>query len=278
MVFLDYKKLRVLILVLIGFMPLFFMTVALGLGLTWVGGALAGIGMLFIILIIGYAALGKNAWIKAVEQEGILLFNLNSTGVVPVGIARIKQNKFGQKLFSFQQGNEEVSRLYDREVAWTLKQPLEGQYEVLRNPDTQKKVIRIELEEDSFAKAVFFTSYLQVLIFNEQSGSFVTKSELGDQERDKLITYLTLNEQRELRELNATLNNFIRNYADRLNEVLGGIVSSTGFKVIVVIIILLVVGALAWFFVPGFQETVVGVPQGVQQVAATGLPDIPLNT
>jgi len=117
MPFLDYKKIRFLTLVLVGFMPMFFMTIAIGLGLTWIGGALAGISSLFVILILGNAALSKNAWIKAVEREGILLFNLNSTGIIPVGVARIKQNKFGQKLFSFKQENEELTRLYDREIA-----------------------------------------------------------------------------------------------------------------------------------------------------------------
>lgn len=277
MPFLDYKKVRILTLALVGFMPLFFMTAAIGVGLTWIGGALAGIGSLLILLILGNASLGKNSWVKAVEREGILLFNLNSTGIIPTGIARIKQNKFGQKLFSFKQGNEEVTRLYDREAGWTLKEPLQGSYEILRNKANGRKTIKIELEEDSFAKSAYFTDYMQVLIFNEQSGNFITKQELGDQERDKLITYLTLNEQRELRELNATLNNFIRNYADRLNEVLGGIIGSTGFKVVVVIIILLVLGALAWFFLPGFQETITGVPEGVKTVVDTGLPSVPIT-
>lgn len=278
MPFLDYRKIRILVLVLLSFMPLFFMTMALAIGLNWLGGALVGISSMFILLIIGNAALTKNAWIKAIEKEGILLLNLNSTGIIPTGIARIKQNKFGQKLFSFKQGDEEVSRLYDREAGWTLKEPLEGTYEILRNKETGKKMVRIELEEDSYAKSVYFTDYMSCLIFNEQSGNFITKQELGDQERDKLITYLTLNEQRELRELNATLNNFIRNYADKLNQVAGGMVNSTGFKVVIVIIVLAVLGVLLWVFLPGFREMVTGVPETVSSVIPmpTGNPSTPI--
>lgn len=277
MVLLDYKKVKSITLLMIGFLPMFFMTLAIGgLRLTWIGGAAAGVFALIVLLIIGNDLLSKNAWVRAVEREGIMLFGLNSTGIIPTGIARIRQNKLGQKLFFFKHGNEEVTRLYDREVSWTLKEPMTGFFEILRDKETGKKKVRIELDEDSFAKSVYFTDYMQCLIFNEQAGSFITKQELGDQERDKQITYLTLNEQRELRELNATLNNFIRNYADRLNEVVGGIIGSTAFKVIIVIIILLVIGALCYMYVPGVQEAINGVPKAVSGIIPTGQPKTPI--
>jgi hypothetical protein len=168
--------------------------------------------------------------------------------------------------------------LYDREAGWTLKEPLKGTYEVLRSRESNKKFIKIVLEEDSFAKSVYFTDYMQCLIFNEQAGNFITKQELGDQERDKLITYLTLNEQRELRELNATLNNFIRNYADRLSQVFGGIVNSTWFRVLIVILVILVLVGLAWMFIPGFREAVLGAPKTVSGIipVPSGNPTTPI--
>jgi hypothetical protein len=264
MTFFDYRKIRIGTMAVVGFVPIFFMTIAMGgLGLTWVGGASAGIFGMIVTIMIGNMVLTNNNWIKAIEKEGILLFDLNSTGIIPIGIARLKQNKLGQKLFSFSQGDEEVNRLYDREVAWTLKEPLKGTYNILREKETGKKVIQIQLEEETFTKSVFFSDYMQCLIFNSQAGNFITKSELGDQEREKLIGYLTLNEQRELRELNRTITTFTRDYANRLSEVVGGILGSNGFKIIIVIILLIAAGAIVWLYVPGVQQAVMGVPKAV---------------
>jgi hypothetical protein len=277
MVFFDYRKVRIGVLAITGFAPLFLMTLAMGFRLTWIGGAIVGLGGMIVTVFIGNVLLTKNAWVKAIEKEGILLMDLTSAGVIPTGIARLKQNKFGQKLFSFTQGDEEVTRLYDREVGWTLKEPLEGGYQILRSKETGKKYVQIQLEEDTFAKSVFFTDYMQCLIFNSQSGSFLTKSELGDNEREKLITYLTLNEQRELRELRKTLTEFMRDYANRLQQILGGLVNSNGFKILIIVLILLGIGAAIWFLVPGAKEAIMGAPNAVGGLIPSGKPVTPLK-
>jgi len=274
---LDYRKLRILVLGLTGFMPLFFMTMAMGgFGLNWIGGTLIGIASLIILVFLSNSVLSKNPWIKAIDRAGILLFNLTSTGIVPVGIARIKSNPIGQKLFSFKQGNQEVTRLYDREVGFTLKEPLEGEYWIERDKENGKKFVCVRLEEDSYAKSVFFSDYMQLLIFNEQAGNFITKSELGDQERDKLITYLTLNEQREIRELKIEAHNLNRNYADKLHEITGGLAGSNIFKLIIIVAFIFIVGAIAWFYVPGLKESIMGMTQNLTGTVNTGLSSTPI--
>lgn len=276
--FLDYNKIKMLSIAMVGFVPLFAMTIAMGgLRFNWLGGAGVGIASLIIMIVIGKTMLDGNSFVRAIQKEGILLFNLNSTGLVPTAIARIKQNKFGQKLFAFKQGDEEVTRLYDRDVAWTLKQPLEGTYEIFKHKETGKKLIRIEIEEDSFSKSVFFSDYLQCLFFNEQDGNFLTKQELCEHEKSKTIQYLTLNEQRELREMTHTLRDFMRNYADRLAQVGAGMVGNPSFKIIIVILIVVAIGAAIWFMNPmGIQQMVMDAPAKIVP-NVSGLPSAPIN-
>lgn len=259
MVFLDYKKVKLGMIAVASFTPLFFMTLAMGgLRFNWIGGAGVGVASMIVITIIANDILSKNSWVKAIEKEGIMFFGLNSSGIVPTGIARIKQNRFGQKLFSFKQGAEEVTRLYDRDVTWTLKEPMEGTVEYQRDKETGKKRIVIILEENTFAKSVYFSDYMSCLYFNEQDGSFLTKQELCDHEKDKMIQYLTLNEQREIRELRVSIDNLLRDYANRLAAVGQGLAGNSGLKWILIIIVVIVIGALIYMFVPGVKETVGG--------------------
>jgi len=266
MVFLDYKKVKMGMLVVTAFIPLFFMTLAMGgLKWNWIGGAGVGIASMIVVVVIANDLLSKNSWVRAVEREGIMFFGLNSSGIVPTGIARIIPNRFGQKLFSFKQGDEEVTRLYDREVTWTLKEPMEGSVEYQKDKETGKKRIVITMEENTFAKSVFFSDYLSCLYFNEQDGSFITKQELCDHERSKMIKYLTLNEQREIRELRVSIDNLLRDYANRLAAVGNGLASNSALKWILVIIAVIIIGVLVYMFVPGVKETIGGaVPQAAQ--------------
>jgi hypothetical protein len=56
MAFFDYRKVRLLILAVTGFMPLFFMTLAMGgLKLSWIGGAASGLAVLAVLLAQSYA-------------------------------------------------------------------------------------------------------------------------------------------------------------------------------------------------------------------------------
>jgi hypothetical protein len=269
MVFLDYKKVKFGMIAVTGFVPLFFMTLAMGgLKFNWIGGAGVGIASLIVVTIISNDMLSKNSWVRAIEKEGIMLFGLNSSGIVPTGIAHIKQNRFGQKLFSFKQGDEEVTRLYDRDVTWTLKEPMEGTFEYQRDKETGKKRIVIVMEETSFAKSVYFSDYLSCLFFNEQDGSFITKQELCDAEKTKMIKYLTLNEQREIRELRVSIDNLLRDYANRLAAVGQGLAGNSGLKWILIIVAVIVIGVLVYMFVPGVKESIGGfIPSQAPAVA-----------
>jgi hypothetical protein len=272
MVFLDYKKVKMGMIAITGFAPLFAMTLVMGgLRWNWVGGAGAGIAALVVMTIVSNDILSKNSWVRAVEKEGIMLFNLNSSGIVPTGIARIKQNRFGQKLFSFKQGEEEVTRLYDREVTWTLKEPMEGTVEYQKDKETGRKRIVITLDENGYAKSVFFSDYMSCLFFNEQDGSFMTKEELCKHEMSKTIKYNTLNEQREIRELRVSIDNLLRDYANRLAAIGNGLAGNNALKWILVIIVIIIVGALVYMFVPGVQEAITG-------VAPAALPPKPMIT
>jgi len=269
MVFLDYKKVKFGMIAITGFVPLFFMTLAMGgLKFNWIGGAGVGIASMIIVTVIANDMLSKNSWVKAIEKEGIMFFGLNSSGIVPTGIARITQNRFGQKLFSFKQGDEEVTRLYDRDVTWTLKEPMEGTVEYQRDKETGKKRIVIIMEENTFSKSVYFSDYMSCLYFNEQDGSFLTKQELCDHEKDKMIQYLTLNEQREIRELRVSIDNLLRDYANRLAAVGQGLAGNNGLKWILIIVAVIVIGVLVYMFVPGVKETIGGAaPQAAASIA-----------
>jgi len=73
-----------------------------------------------------------------------------------------------------------------------------------------------------------------------------------------MIKYLTLNEQREIRELRVSIDNLLRDYANRLAAVGQGLAGNNGLKWILVIIVIIVIGALIYMFVPGVKETVGG--------------------
>lgn len=259
----NYKMIRILSLGVVGFFPILLSALVFIL----LNSILAA-GSIFLLVVIGtiiisQILLASPFFVQVMDGNGILLLNLNSSGLIPVGLAKIKFNKFGQRLFSFKINNVDNTKLYNRDSIWHLKPAMDGTYEILRN-EKGNKIYKIELDEAAYYDSNYRIEAIPCIIWNSQQGKFLSKSELGDQETSNLLKMISLNEQKELRELKESIDNFLRDYADKLNNLTSSLSENPLFKVIIIIVILLIIGGVIVMFFPQIQTMIFG---GVETIS-----------
>lgn len=230
----EYKLKKLITIILCALIPIFSSTFLI----------LVGVNVLFVLLycffialvvgFIGNIVTSQNPWVQAIEGRNMLCFDINSSGIVKlfsviiqVPDIKLKTNK----------GSE--MRIYDRMISFVLKTP-EGKMLVKENEDEDTLVFNMPRKD--FQKSLFKSGYLNFLIYNSQTGMFLTKEFLAKSEKELMIEYVTLNEWKELKELNKIMRDFTRQTMDTINNTLGGILESPIFKVVALIFVALVVG------------------------------------
>jgi hypothetical protein len=198
---------------------------------------------MFIAIIIGFISsiiTSQNAWVQAIEGKNMLCIDLNSSGIVKlfnveVNVPDIKLNT--------DKGSEK--RIYDRMISFVLKNP-EQKMSVYENDKEDN--LEFKMPRKDFQKSLFKAGYLNFLVYNSQTGMFLTKEFLAQSEKELMIEYVTLNEWKELKELNKIMRDFTRQTMDTINNSLMGIIDSPIFKIIALLMIILIVGAIGFAF------------------------------
>lgn len=122
--------------------------------------------------------------------------------------------------------------------------------------DLDNNRIVFSMPRTEYEKSAWRHDYLTILFYDSETGMFLTKPYMREAEKKMQAEYLSLNEWKELKELNKTMRNFTRTTFDLIGQKFGGMFSSPMMKlVIIVIVVMIIIGGLIMFF-PQIQQAV----------------------
>jgi len=177
-------------------------TMGFFIGLTFYGFYM-GIGCFLACLGVGIFAAAKltqNPFSLMTEGKGILVFNMDSTGIIRPFIASLNP-PFIKGSFN----KESMNDVYDRSSVLSLAPPIKN-----GTANMEKNKIVIELEEGAFNSSRFGMFHYPVIIYNSQIKSCITKDFLSEQEKLSFAEHGVLYLNRKLEELTSVVRDFGR--------------------------------------------------------------------
>ena len=247
---LDYRMQKILLFGVTGFIPLFTLIVCLLLNIHLLLGVISSFLITILLVFVGHKVTSQNPFIKAIQEKRVLIFDINSTGIARIFTASVQESPNNTGI-DISMDTGEV-RAYDRNITHLLQAPQRALMKFIYNKEKpEESMVEIKLSNEEFKKAAWYNDYLTILFYNSQVGTFVTKPLISEQEKSMLVEYLTLNEARELRNLNNTFLSLMRHTFDLIAERFMGFLNNPMVQIIIVGLFLAVVGYLAWQYLPG---------------------------
>ena len=263
--FLDYRMTKVMMFGVTGFIPLFTLIGALFVKMDLLVSIVISFLLTIFLVFSSHKVTSQNPFIKAIQQKRVLIFDINSTGIARVFTADVRESPNNAGIDIIMDGGE--VRAYDRSITHLLQAPQRAIMKFIYNKETPKEsMVHIELSNEEFKKAAWYGDYLTMLFYNSQIGTFVTKPLISEQEKSMLVEYLTLNEARELKNLNQTFLSLMRHTFDMIASRFTSLFGNPMVQIIIVGLVLAVVAFLAYQYLPGL----LGMGSGVVQGAASG--------
>lgn len=214
-----FRVRKVAALLMMGFIPvlLFFLAITF-----W--GLWYGIMFLFTGIILGYVIgnlLLRNPFTQMLEGRGILAINLDSTGVIRPFIVSLAAPYIRGKF-----SGKEVNDVWDREATFNMAVPVKAGKAVKPDPFASKTIsedskataakFTISLTEEELNQGRFALFHYPVIIWNEQTGSILTKDFFAENEKDAFAEHGVLYLNRKVEELTSSLLNFGRYVIEQL--------------------------------------------------------------
>jgi hypothetical protein len=210
------------------------------------------VGML-ITLIIGNVML-QNPFSAMLDGKGLLVLDLNSTGVIQPVIFGIEQPYVKGKI-----KGKEVVDVYDRETVQQLSEPIKGGIATIKDSK-----ISFELDKDTFNKGRFGMYNYPVLLYNSQLNTLITKDFLSESEKQAFAEHGVLYLNRKLEELTSSTRDFgryvVELFKPKEGGFLSGLLGNWVFWVMIIggIILLVLFGPQIYHAIMGTKETVSG--------------------
>lgn len=235
------------------------------------------VSMVFMMLvaggltIAGHLYTSQHPFVKAIQDKKVLIIDTPSTGICNIYTADVVETDMNGIDIKMESGE---TRAYDRSVTHLMTPPQRGILRFLNNKqDPIESKVEITLSNDEFKNSAWRFDNMTVLFYNSQTGTMLTKPLMSQQEKDLLAEYLSLNEARELRQLNKALLQLMRYTFDLIGDRISKILKNPAFILIIVVIAIMVLGWAAMEFLPGLSgvaESTVGGLTGVAEPLTKG--------
>lgn len=277
----QYGILKTMSFLMVALLPLMAVFMLLFIGLPALGVMAGGI-LLAVTLVLFFNTLtSMNPWIRAIQGKGILIMDINSTGVGKVYNAIVRNNPIGGVDLEIDFGGGNVEKMaYERSITHRIKAPIKAIISFAKGKRTidnsQEPGVMIKLTDDKYQQSIWKFDYLTFAFYDSVAGVLLTKPVLSDTEKQLMIEYISLNEWRELKSLNIQMRNFTRGIFDMIANKMGGLASNPMIIIIIVIVVLLVIVVAAIIFMPGLAEQVLGTGKQVAQQTTQAI--TPLTT
>lgn len=158
-----------------------------------------GAGLLLSV-VLGIVLL-KNPFSEMLEGKGILVFNMDSTGIIQPFIVSVN-SPYIEGVFQ----KRKISDVFDRAAVFGMSAPKKAAKII----ETSKEGIKIDLSEKEYNQARFQFSNYPVLLWNNQIKSVVTKDFLAEKEKTSFAEHGILYLNRKVEDLNHHIRDFGR--------------------------------------------------------------------
>lgn len=219
----------------------------------WSFWALIG-GTMASVFIFSWVAglLLRHTFTRLVEGEGLLVADVNSTGVVRPFLIKLANNEVRGKI-----GNFEAKGVFDRESVYQIAEPINVKAPLIIDKETGDITIKISNEE--YHRSRFVLHHWPMMFYNSQIQSFLTKDYLSDKEKNTFTEYGLLYLVRKVEELSTAMLNFGR-YVVEMTKPKSDFFKSYGWIMIIIGIVV-----LAILFGPAILEAIKGGAQSATQ-------------
>lgn len=212
-----------------------------------------------VIAIIFGPRLIRHPMITLIEGSGLLVFKLDSTGVMRPFIAKV-----AEPYIEMTTRRGKKWSVFDRNAVHYLTNPSVGyvdekndSQEIVSKKTKQvigyenKKKIVLTLPKSDYVKSVFSWGSYPVLIYNEIMGEFYTKEMLAGMETETFVQHLVLYLNRKVDELTNHIRDFARYIVEQSKPKTSFLQSKIFWIVIIALILILVL-----LFAPQIISTV----------------------
>ena len=191
-------------LLMAGFLPLLGFAIS-SIYYPFIWAVAISIGAMLIGCLLGILFL-SNPFTNMLEGKGLIVFNLDSTGVISPFLVQVKspyiQGKFKGRM---------VKDVFDRSSIFQLSTPKFNSTKAeLTRDDKGNNLIKIELKEKQYNENRFAFFHYPALLWNDQLKSFITKDDLSGKEKDTFAEHGVLYLNRKLEELTGVVRDFAR--------------------------------------------------------------------
>lgn len=173
---------------------------------SWLGAFGFFFCALLLNVIIGNTLL-SHPLRRAVEGSGIMVWTLDSTGVIQPFIVKVAPPRVNGWLKS-----KWISTIWDRNSVFMFNEPKEGTATI----DDKKGEMTIKLNSEKYVKSRFATASYPCFFYNQHTSMLLTKEMLSDFEKSTTADHVILLMNKLLEEANSILRDFTRHTADLL--------------------------------------------------------------
>lgn len=219
-------------------------------------GAIGFLVGLILSAVIGNLLL-KNPFTSMLEGKGLLVIDLNSSGIIKPFLVRFAPPYIKGKL-----RGQQVEDIFNRETIAQLSTPIEAGGVV----SWKNGKLTIELDSAEYNNSRFAFLHYPVILFNSIINSVITKEQLSNMEKDTFSEHIILYLNRKLDELTSLIRDFGR-YIVELTKP-KSLLKSSWFWIVLVIGLV----ALGVLFVPAIIEKFsAGASTAIETISGTPL-------
>lgn len=225
-------------------LPALITTICFFIGLNFYG-LLISMGFMVVGLLISLfisSLLLKNPFTDMLEGKGILVFNIDSTGIIVPFIVGVNPPYIQGKI-----NNKPINDVFDRDAVLNLAAPVKN----ISKTEYEDNKIIIKLDEEEYNKGRFALFHYPVLLWNNQIKTILTKEFLSDAEKNSFAEHGILYLNRKMEELTSSVRDFGRYIVD-LTKPKGSLFANKWVWIILIIGLVI----LAALFAPSIISTI----------------------
>lgn len=200
------------------------------------------LGLVVSSLLFAFVAgrLIRHPFSQLVEGDGLLVFDLPSTGLIRPFIVKLNPPMIEGKYFG-----EKVDSVYSRNLTAYLRTPILAnafKKEILKEDGKTQVELSLTYEKEDERKVSFgFESFYPVMIYNSQLKTFLTKESLTAIEEKAFVENTVLNLRKKVEDLHSQVRDFARYVVEQTKPKSNFLSSPIAIVIIIVVIIIIIV-------------------------------------
>ena len=212
------------------------------------------------LMVLAGGVLLNNPFREMLEGNGIIVFDITSSGIIKPYIARANMPYIDLKV-----GKNYFRSIYNRAIGMYLKKP--AQIKI----DDKGKNIKFELAKDDYSKTYFQLGDNPILFYNSKLQTFLTKEVLAEKENVLMVENTALQTLDQVRSMRKDLHELTRTVVDQFKP--SGLGELLRNPIFVMIVVIATVFLLFMFVAPSLPKFFGYIETGAKAIA----PGVPIS-